>query len=106
MEDQIRNRIKELVAQRDQILGQINQNTTQSQQLEAAYQQTAGAIAGLYEFTPDVEGKNKFAPDAEGEDDGEVEAPAENGQPDLELAEAWYLYISDLQWTNVKLLTG
>ena len=78
MEDQIRNRIKELVAQRDQILGQINQNTTQRQQLEAAYQQTAGAIAGLYEF----------APDAEGEDNGEVEAPAENSQPDLELAEA------------------
>ena len=78
MEDQIRNRIKELVAQRDQILGQINQNTTQRQQLEAAYQQTAGAIAGLYEF----------APDAEGEDDGETEASAENGQPDLELVEA------------------
>ena len=34
MEDQIRNRIKELVAQRDQIVGQINQNTTQRQQLE------------------------------------------------------------------------
>jgi chromosome segregation ATPase len=47
MEDQIRNRIKELVAQRDQILGQINQNTTHIQQLEAAYQETAGAIAGL-----------------------------------------------------------
>ena len=78
MEDQIRNRIKELVAQRDQILGQINQNTTQRQQLEAAYQQTAGAIAGLYEF----------APDAEGVDNGTVEAPAENGQPDLELVEA------------------
>ena len=61
-----------------QILGQINQNTTQRQQLEAAYQQTAGAIAGLYEF----------APDAEGVDNGEVEAPAENGQPELELAEA------------------
>jgi len=75
MEDQIRNRIKELVAQRDQILGQINQNTTQRQQLEAAYQQTAGAIAGLYEFAPQEE----------------VEAPevAENGQaPELELAEA------------------
>ena len=56
MEDQIRNRIKELVAQRDQILGQINQNTTQRQQLEAAYQQTAGAIAGLYEFAPDADG--------------------------------------------------
>ena len=78
MEDQIRNRIKELVAQRDQILGQINQNTTQRQQLEVAFQQTAGAIAGLYEF----------APDAEGEDNGVVEAPAENGQPNLELAEA------------------
>ena len=74
MEDQIRNRIKELVAQRDQILGQINQNTTQRQQLEVALQQTAGAIAGLYEFAPDAE--------------GEVEAPAENSQPDLELAEA------------------
>jgi uncharacterized coiled-coil DUF342 family protein len=45
MEDQIRNRIKELVAQRDQILGQINQNTTQRQQLEAAYQQTAGCMS-------------------------------------------------------------
>ena len=63
-----------MVAQRDQILGQINQNTTQRQQLEAAYQQTAGAIAGPYEFAPDEE--------------GEGEAPAENGQPDLELAEA------------------
>ena len=78
MEDQIHNRIKELIAQRDQILGQINQNTTQRQQLEAAYQQGAGAIAGLYEF----------APDAEGEDNGAVEAPAENSQPDLELVEA------------------
>jgi uncharacterized coiled-coil DUF342 family protein len=76
MEDQIRNRIKELVAQRDQILGQINQNTTQRQQLEAAYQQTAGAIAGLYEFAPDAEVE------------AELEAPAENGQPDLELVEA------------------
>ena len=78
MEDQIRNRINELIAQRDQIVGQINQNATQRQQLEAAYQQTAGAIAGLYEF----------APDAEAETNGEVEAPAENGQPDLELVEA------------------
>ena len=58
MEDQIRNRIKELVAQRDQILGQINQNTTQRKQLEAAYQQTAGAIAGLYEFAPYAEGED------------------------------------------------
>ena len=60
------------MAQRDQILGQINQNTTQRQQLEAAYQQTAGAIAGLYEFAPQEEA-----------------AVAENGQaPELELAEA------------------
>ena len=78
MEDQIRSRIQELIAQRDQIVSQINQNTTQRQQLEAAYQQTAGAIAGLYEF----------APDAEVETNGEVEAPAENGPPDLELVEA------------------
>ena len=56
MEDQIRNRIKELVAKRDQILGQINQNTTQRQQSEAAYQQTTGASAGLYEFAPQEEG--------------------------------------------------
>ena len=44
-------------------------------ELEVAYQQTAGAIAGLYEFAPQEE----------------VEAPevAENGQaPELELAEA------------------
>ena len=78
MEDQIRNRIKELVAQRDQILGQINQNTTQRQQLEAAYQQTAGAIAGLYEFAPHEEG-----------DEADEAAVAENGQAsELELAEA------------------
>ena len=78
MEDQIRNRIKELVAQRDQILGQINQNTTQRQQLEAAYPQTAGAIAGLYEFAPQEEG-----------DEADEAAVAENGQaPELELAEA------------------
>ena len=75
MEDQIRNRIKELVAQRDQIVGQINQNTTQRQQLEVAYQQTAGAIAGLYEFAPQEE---VVEPEV-----------AENGQaPELELAEA------------------
>ena len=78
MEDQIRNRIKELVVQRDQILSQINQNTTQRQQLEAAYQQTAGAIAGLYEFAPQEEG-----------DEADEAAVAENGQtPELELAEA------------------
>ena len=46
------------------------------QQLEAAYQQTAGAIAGLYEFAPDAGVE------------AELEAPAENGQPDLELVEA------------------
>ncbi len=62
MEDQIRNRIKELVAQRDQILGQINQNTTQRQQLEAAYRQTACAIAGLYEFAPQEEGSRLREP--------------------------------------------
>ncbi len=78
MEDQIRNRIKELVAKRDQILGQINQNTTQRQQSEAAYQQTTGAIAGLYEFAPDEEG-----------DKADEAAVAENGQAsELELAEA------------------
>ncbi len=78
MEDQIRNRIKELVAQRDQILGQINQNTTQRQQSEAAYQQTAGAIAGLYEFAPQEEG-----------DEADEAAVAENGRAsELELAEA------------------
>ena len=76
MEDQIRNRINELVAQRDQILGQINQNTTQRQQLQAAYQQTAGAIAGLYEFAPDAEVE------------AELEAPAENGQLEIGLVEA------------------
>ena len=46
-----------------------------SQELEVAYQQTAGAIAGLYEFAPQEE----------------IEEPevAENGQaPELELAEA------------------
>ena len=48
---------------------------TRSQELEVAYQQTAGASAGLYEFAPQEE----------------VEEPelAENGQaPELELAEA------------------
>ena len=78
MEDQIKSRIQELIAHRDQILGQINQNTTQRQQLEAAYQQTAGAIAGLYEFAPQEEG-----------DEAEEAAVAENGQAsELELAEA------------------
>ena len=75
MEDQIQARIVEVIAQRDQILGQIQQLNTKRQELEVAYQQTAGAIAGLYEFAPQEE----------------VEAPevAENGQaPELELAEA------------------
>ena len=75
MEDQIKARIVELIGQRDQILGQIQQLNTKRQELEAAYQQTAGAIAGLYELAPQEE----------------VEAPevAENGQaPELELAEA------------------
>ena len=75
MEDQIQARIVELIAQRDQILGQIQQLNTKRQELEVAYQQTAGASAGLYEFAPQEE----------------VEAPevAENGQaPELELAEA------------------
>ena len=75
MEDQIQARIVELIAQRDQILGQIQQLNTKRQDLAVASQQTAGAIAGLYEFAPQEE----------------VEAPevAENGQaPELELAEA------------------
>ena len=77
MEDQIQAIIKELMAQRDQLLGQINQNTTQRQQLETAYQQTAGAIAGLYEFAPQEEG-----------DEADEAAVAENDQaPELELAE-------------------
>ena len=75
MEDQIQAIIKELMAQRDQLLGQINQNTTQRQQLEVALQQTSGAIAGLYEFAPQEE---VVEPEV-----------AENGQaPELELAEA------------------
>ena len=43
MGEQIQARIQELLAQRDQIQ-QIN---TRRQELEVAYQQTAGAIAGL-----------------------------------------------------------
>ena len=58
MEDQMKARIKELLAQRDQILGQVQQNTTQRQQLEVAYQQTNGAIAALYEFAPPEEGED------------------------------------------------
>ena len=78
MEEQMQTRIQELLAQRDQILGQVQQNTTQRQQLEAAYQQTCGAIAALYEFAPQ-ESKEK----------AEEAAVSENGQaPELELAEA------------------
>jgi len=47
----------------------------------ATYQQTAGAITGFYEFSPDVKGVDN------GEVENEVEAPAVNGQPDLELVE-------------------
>ncbi len=47
METQIKTRIVELIAQRDQILGQIQQLNTKRQELEVAYQQTAGAIVGL-----------------------------------------------------------
>ena len=70
MEDQMKARIKELLAQRDQILGQVQQNTTQRQQLEVAYQQTNGAIAAVYEF----------APPEEGQDDEGAEAANQNGQ--------------------------
>ena len=74
MEAQIKARIAELIAQRDQIPGQIQQINTRRQELEVAYQQTAGAIAGLYEFAP--------------EEEGEEPEVAENGQaPELELAE-------------------
>ena len=37
MEDQIKTRIAELIAQRDQILGQIQQIKTKRQELEVAY---------------------------------------------------------------------
>ena len=70
MEGQMKARIKEILAQRDQILGQVQQNTTQRQQLEVAYQQTNGAIAALYEF----------APPEEGQDDEGAEAANQNGQ--------------------------
>ena len=72
MEDQktMQDRIQELLAQRDEILGQVQQNTTQRQQLEVAYQQTNGAIAALYEF----------APPEEGQDDEGAEAANQNGQ--------------------------
>ena len=36
----------------------VQQNTAQRQQLEAAYQQTNGAIAALYEFATPEEGED------------------------------------------------
>ena len=55
--------------------GQINQNKNQRRQFETAYQQAAGAIAGLYEFAPQEE---VVEPEV-----------GENGQaPELELAKA------------------
>jgi uncharacterized coiled-coil DUF342 family protein len=72
MEDQktMQDRIQELLAQRDEILGQVQQNTTQRQHLDVAYQQTNGAIAALYEFAPPEEGQ---------EEEG-AEAANQNGQ--------------------------
>ena len=81
MEDQkmMKDRIQELLAQRDEILGQVQQNTAQRQQLETAYQQTNGAIAALYEFAPPEEGQ---------EEEG-AEAANQNGQvEEEELVEA------------------
>ena len=76
MEDQMKTRIQELLAQRDQILGQVQQNAQQRQQLETAYQQTNGAIAALYEFAPPEEGEG-------------VETANQNGQVvEEELVEA------------------
>ena len=64
----------ELQRGRDQ--GHPHRFNTKRQELEVAYQQTAGAIAGLYEFAPL-------------EEESEVAEVAENGQaPELELAEA------------------
>ena len=68
-----RDRMREWARGGDQ--GHPNRLNARSQELEVAYQQTAGPIAGLYEFAPQEE----------------AEAPevAENGQaPELELAEA------------------
>ena len=76
MEDQMKTRIQELLAQRDQILGQVQQNAQQRQQLETAYQQTNGAIAALYEFAPP-------------EEEDAAEAANQNGQVvEEELVEA------------------
>jgi len=67
MEDQMKARIQELLAQRDEILGQVQQNTAQRQQLETAYQQTNGAIAALYEFAPPEEGEDAEAANQNGQ---------------------------------------
>jgi len=69
MEDQkmMKDRIQELLAQRDEILGQVQQNTAQRQQLETAYQQTNGAIAALYEFAPPEEEEGAEAANQNGQ---------------------------------------
>ena len=62
--------------QRGRDHGHPHRLNTKRQELEVAYQQTAGAIAGLYEFAPQ-------------EEEREVAEVVENGQaPELELAEA------------------
>ena len=69
-----RDRMGELQRSGDQ--GHPHRFNTKRQELEVAYQQTAGAIAGLYEFAPQ-------------EEESEVAEVAENGPaPELELAEA------------------
>ena len=72
-----RDRMGEWQRGRDQ--GHPHSLNTKRQELEVAYQQTAGAIAGLYEFAPQEE-ESEVA---------EVAEVVENGQaPELELAEA------------------
>mgnify|MGYP003325098663 CR=1 FL=1 len=69
-----RDRMGELQRRGDQ--GHPHRFNTKRQELEVAYQQTAGAIGGLYEFAPQ-------------EEESEVAEVVENGQaPTLELAEA------------------
>ena len=59
----------------------VQQNTAQRQQLEAAYQQTNGAIAALYEFAPPEEGED-------------ADNANQNGQVvEDELVGAYYYYI-------------
>ena len=68
-----RDRMREWARGGDQ--GHPNRLNARSQELEVAYQQTAGAIAGLYEFAPQEKGEGAEA--------------SPNGQaPELELAEA------------------